>query len=143
MAVWQTELDKTIKINNTWEAFNRYPKERWDALTVPRIEPVVPEPRNGMTLDKFLKSIGRECEQHVGKFKSWQHLFATKGKQMKGLGIGLADRKYILRWLEKYRQGLEPKFEPFKSRSHRHDNLEWRLRLITQKDLRKQYRLDE
>jgi len=144
-ARYQKTLDKTMKMYNTWEVVKQPPRESKDYAhppAVPRIEPVIPEPRNGMTVERFLKTIGRDCPKYIENFTSWQNLFSTKGRKMKELGIDLLTRKYLLRWLEKYRQGVEPKYEPLKSRAHKHRNLQWRLELITQKDLRKQYGLE-
>eukprot|EP01090_Pellita_catalonica_P018299 TRINITY_DN5855_c0_g1_i1.p1 TRINITY_DN5855_c0_g1~~TRINITY_DN5855_c0_g1_i1.p1 ORF type:complete len:300 (+),score=47.74 TRINITY_DN5855_c0_g1_i1:52-951(+) len=69
----------------------------------------VPTPRNGETIESFLTKIGKECVQHVKKFPSWEALFTYKTLKLKKIGIrNCKQRKWILNWVEKYRQGVEP-----------------------------------
>ena len=64
---------------------------------------------DGMTVEKFLKIIGRDCHNHAKIFKSWDDLMLMKTRDLKKAGVALKQRKWILRWVEKYKQGLEPK----------------------------------
>lgn len=72
--------------------------------------PVVPEPRNGWTVETFLKRIARGCEAHVDKFASWEKLFTMRGRDMKAANIPVEQRRWIMRWTEHFRQGREPVF---------------------------------
>lgn len=82
--------------------------------SMPSSEPVkmarlVPTPRlpiNSVPL--FLRTIGRGCEAHVDKFPTWSSLFLSDSEAMKGLGIGVRERKWILRWVSKYIVGITP-----------------------------------
>ncbi|KAI8882376.1 hypothetical protein K501DRAFT_251633, partial [Backusella circina FSU 941] len=60
-------------------------------------------------VESFFKIIGRECGDLASKFESWDQLFTTSTRVMKtDMGIPTKQRKYILGWLEKYRQGAQP-----------------------------------
>ncbi|RKP26059.1 IGR protein motif-domain-containing protein [Syncephalis pseudoplumigaleata] len=57
----------------------------------------------------FLSAIGRGCESLGEKFKDWNHMFTATSKEMKHeLGFTPQQRRWILNWIEKYRQGVEP-----------------------------------
>ncbi|KAI8645644.1 IGR protein motif-domain-containing protein [Parasitella parasitica] len=74
------------------------------------VNSTIPSPR-GQTQDvaSFLKAIGRGCEEFAGKYESWDHLFTTGSRVMKtDMGINTKQRKYILSWLQRYRNGVEP-----------------------------------
>lgn len=58
-----------------------------------------------MTVELFLKKIGRMCDQHKDLFTSWEHFWGCDGRELKKLGVPLRDRKYILNWMSKYRNG--------------------------------------
>ncbi|KAF9584311.1 hypothetical protein BGW38_006906 [Lunasporangiospora selenospora] len=63
----------------------------------------------------FLTKIGRSSEQAAEKFKSWDHLFTASTQEMKsGLGLSVKQRRWILNWREKYRQGVDPYVIPLK-----------------------------
>lgn len=49
-----------------------------------------------LTVEAFLKSIGRGCEEVSAKFATWKDLFCMTSEQMKAAGIPTAKRKYIL-----------------------------------------------
>lgn len=54
----------------------------------------------------FLFIIGRNMKQHTSKFPSWEALFTLSSKQLRTLGVEPArDRRYLLRWLQKFRLG--------------------------------------
>jgi hypothetical protein len=42
------------------------------------------------------------------KFKDWNHLFTTSGDDLEHLGVSIEKRRYIMRWKEWYRRGVEP-----------------------------------
>jgi len=75
----------------------------------------VPTPRYGITKEIFLYKIGKNCYEYKDKFESWDKVFTLNSKQMKKLGIPTKQRRWILRWTEKYRQGVEPYSIRFKS----------------------------
>lgn len=56
----------------------------------------------------------KEWDKLESKFKSWEHFFSTKREGMVKLGIRSCKvRKYLLNWMEKYRQGVDPGLLPF------------------------------
>ncbi|KAI9136774.1 IGR protein motif-domain-containing protein [Paraphysoderma sedebokerense] len=66
---------------------------------------VPPKRGNIQDTKSFLESIGRKSSSAADKFKDWDHLFTASTSQMKELGLTPQQRKYILRWTEKYRHG--------------------------------------
>eukprot|EP01128_Nolandella_sp_AFSM9_P007347 TRINITY_DN399_c1_g1_i1.p1 TRINITY_DN399_c1_g1~~TRINITY_DN399_c1_g1_i1.p1 ORF type:complete len:243 (-),score=63.65 TRINITY_DN399_c1_g1_i1:144-818(-) len=139
--------NKRMKQFNTWELFNQVDETKGVKLNppspIPRLYGVVPEPRNGMTMEKFLKAIGRDIwTNYEETFTSWEHLFRSRGNEMKKLEVAVRDRKYILAWTERYRQGIDPYFMPLKSKSKRNSEIEWKMERITQKALREEYGLE-
>ncbi|KAK4510660.1 uncharacterized protein ATC70_005092 [Mucor velutinosus] len=74
------------------------------------INNTVPAPRGQIQdVSTFLKAIGRGCDEVAGKFETWDQLFTTGSRAMKtDMGISTKQRKYILSWLERYRNGVEP-----------------------------------
>jgi hypothetical protein len=74
----------------------------------PVVRPV-PEPRAPFdTVEKFMRRIGRGCEDHISSFDSWDALFTSDSRKLKGFGIKPPQRKWILKWVERYRQGVDP-----------------------------------
>lgn len=59
-------------------------------------------------LTTFLQQIGRGTINYASKFTSWSDLFQSTGKGLKEKGIPIAYRKYILKWIEQFKQGIEP-----------------------------------
>ena len=67
---------------------------------IPPPTPFVPNP------ETFLTLIGRNLRQHVAKIPTWKALFSLSGPQLRELGVEPArDRRYLLRWREKFRNG--------------------------------------
>lgn len=97
-----------------------------------------------MTVAKFLKTIGRGCDEYIDKFDTWDKLFTSKSRALKEMGIPLRPRKWILHWTERYRQGDDPWYVPIHSKSSKnsYEKLEWRKKLVTQKHLRGEWGLD-
>lgn len=62
----------------------------------------------GLTVETFLQAIGKECDQYVNRFSTWEDLFTTKGLVMKMKEIPIKQRRWILHWVEKYRKGETP-----------------------------------
>ncbi|KAG0220671.1 IGR protein motif-domain-containing protein [Mortierella sp. GBAus27b] len=57
----------------------------------------------------FLTKIGRNSAQVADKFKSWDHLFTATAHEMKtDMALSVKQRRWILSWREKYRQGVDP-----------------------------------
>ena len=74
---------------------------RRQPTAIPPPIPLVPD------VPTFLKVIGRDLKQHAEKFPSWESLFSLTSPQLRELGIEPArSRKYLLRWLQRYRNGL-------------------------------------
>lgn len=65
----------------------------------------------GLTVETFLEKIGKECGEHKDKIKTWEELFTLKSLALKKLEIPIKQRRWILRWTEKYRQGITPGYE--------------------------------
>lgn len=79
--------------------------------------PVVPA-RGDMTVEKFLKTLGRGIEEHVGKIPTWDDLMKMRSEDLKTAGISVPkQRRYILKWVENYRHGVDPRHLPIMSRS--------------------------
>ncbi|KAI9839669.1 MAG: hypothetical protein M1819_002295 [Sarea resinae] len=67
---------------------------------IPSPTPFVPDPQTFLTL------IGRNLSKHASKIPSWEALFTLTSSQLNDLGIAPPrDRKYLLRWREKFRKG--------------------------------------
>ncbi|KFH46232.1 hypothetical protein ACRE_029320 [Hapsidospora chrysogenum ATCC 11550] len=78
---------------------------RWLHRT--RQQPPIPEPRPFVPdVQTFLTLIGRGLSKHASKFPTWESLFAMGGQELKQLGIEpVRQRRYLLRWMQKYRNG--------------------------------------
>ena len=75
--------------------------QRVKAPKVPRATPFVPN------VQTFLTLIGRNLSQHASKIQSWKALFSLTSEQFKELGVEPPrSRRYLLRWREKFRNGL-------------------------------------
>lgn len=60
-------------------------------------------------LETFLKLIGRNCSEHLNTFEGDLNKFLnTTSKQMKDSGIDVSTRRYMLRWIHKFQNDLEP-----------------------------------
>lgn len=67
---------------------------------IPRPTPFVPD------VATFLSLIGRGLSQHASKIESWDTLFRITSMQLRDLGVEPArNRKYLLRWRDKFRHG--------------------------------------
>lgn len=53
----------------------------------------------------FLNRIGRNTIQYEKNFESWDQLMNASSESMRTMGIETRDRRYILNWCEKFRQG--------------------------------------
>jgi hypothetical protein len=73
--------------------------------------------RGDMTVETFLKTIGRGAEEHAGKFATFEALTVSSSETLKKLGVPVRRRRWILTWIEHYRQGVDPYFIPLNSRS--------------------------
>jgi hypothetical protein len=70
------------------------------AHPIPQPRPFVPD------VPTFLKLIGRGLSKHSSKFPSWESLFSLTGPELKELGIEPPrTRRYLLHWMQRYRQG--------------------------------------
>jgi len=137
---------RAIKTLTKFRNFEQYYKLHAQAIEKQkpvRKTPSVPiSPRDGMNVEKFLKSIGRGCEEYVSKFTDWNDFVLSSGIKLKEKEIPIRQRRYMLDWIEKYRQGMEPKFMYFRSITRRNKKRDWRTKLYTQKDLREKYEVD-
>jgi len=70
----------------------------------PRVEPTPQVPDAAA----FLARIGRGMDQHAEHFETWESLMNAKGSVLKNKGIDTRDRRYILSWVEKYKQSIDP-----------------------------------
>lgn len=60
-------------------------------------------------LETFFKLIGRDCIEHLDAFESDLLKFLnTSSKEMKNMGIDVSTRRYMLRWIHKFQNDLEP-----------------------------------
>ncbi|KAG0369335.1 hypothetical protein BGZ54_010223 [Gamsiella multidivaricata] len=69
----------------------------------------VPAPRGDIQDPAaFLNKIGRNSAQFADKFKSWDHLFTVTSAEMKSnMALSVKQRRWVLNWREKYRQGAD------------------------------------
>lgn len=75
----------------------------------PKYHPaVIPRRRHGLTVESFLEKIGKNCVEYKDKFECWEDLFTMKTEIMRLKEIPLIQRKWILKWVQKYRQGETP-----------------------------------
>lgn len=64
---------------------------------------------NVQDLETFFKLIGRDCIEHLDAFEGdLQKFLNTSSKDMKNLGIDVSTRRYMLRWIHKFENDLEP-----------------------------------
>lgn len=70
-------------------------------------KPVIPPPIPFVPdAPTFLTAIGRGLSAHASKFPTWSSLFTTTSAQMREAGVEPArSRRYLLWWLERYRNG--------------------------------------
>jgi hypothetical protein len=67
---------------------------------VPQPRPFVPD------VPTFLTLIGRGLSRYAKKFPTWESLWTVTGPQLKELGVEPPrTRKYLLAWMQRYRQG--------------------------------------
>jgi hypothetical protein len=58
-------------------------------------------------VESFFQKI--KLPDHASKFTSWEDLFTSKTRAMRNKGIKKAkERRLILLWVERYRQGVDP-----------------------------------
>jgi hypothetical protein len=71
---------------------------------IPRPTPFIPD------VETFLKVIGRGLSEHTSKFPTWEALFSMNSSNLRELGVEPPrTRRYLLRWLDRFRNG---KFGP-------------------------------
>lgn len=69
-------------------------------IKIPQPRPFVPD------VQTFLTLIGRGLSAQASKFQSWNSLFTLTSEELKEMGIEPArDRRYLLRWIENFRNG--------------------------------------
>lgn len=80
-----------------------------DLRPIERI-PMVPAPRSPFdSVSSLLIAIDPSFDKYVDKFESWEQLFQTRSRKLKAMGMQKGqERKKLLNWLEKYRQGVDP-----------------------------------
>lgn len=60
-------------------------------------------------LETFFDLIGRNCVDHLDAFEGNLDKFLnTSSKEMKNMGIDTRTRRYMLRWINKFQNDLEP-----------------------------------
>ncbi|ORY81530.1 IGR protein motif-domain-containing protein [Protomyces lactucae-debilis] len=70
-------------------------------------------------VDTFLKKIGRDLHKVAApKITEWPQLFQMSAHDLKEAGLSPRQRKYLLLWREKYRQGEEPYALPVMRKKH-------------------------
>ena len=98
-----------------------------DKFKDPRIRtfrdpPLIPPPglqltaEDGWTPQEYLKKIGGDTEEYADKFESVQEIFNCKRWELKGKGIPIRQRKYIVKVTEYFRRGALT-FEMLKKRT--------------------------
>jgi len=84
------------KVDYEW--LTKIPPKGLPRLDLPESRPKrpVPPPRNGMTVEKFLKTIGRGCEEYIDKL-DWEKLFTSTGFKLKQLGIPIRQQTTLIK----------------------------------------------
>lgn len=60
-------------------------------------------------LETFFNLIGRKTIEHLDSFEGDLNKFLkTSSKEMKNMGIDVSTRRYMLRWINKFENDLEP-----------------------------------
>ncbi|KKA28357.1 hypothetical protein TD95_000196 [Thielaviopsis punctulata] len=78
-----------------------HPSKTHTPRPIPAPIPLIPD------VPTFLRVIGRDLVQYADKFPSWEALFTLSSEQLRELGVEPArSRKYLLQWLQRYRNGL-------------------------------------
>ncbi|EFR01801.1 hypothetical protein MGYG_04802 [Nannizzia gypsea CBS 118893] len=89
----------TSVTNPQYQPCVRYLHQSRKPTTVPSPTPFVPD------VETFLRLIGRNMSRYSSKFTEWKQLFTADSAQLRELGIEMTrDRRYIMRWREKFRQ---------------------------------------
>jgi hypothetical protein len=57
------------------------------------------------TARAFLKTIGRGCDEYADRFQNLEELSRLDGRKLRAMEIPVRKRRWIMNWLEKYRQG--------------------------------------
>ncbi|AGO09937.1 AaceriAAL054Wp [[Ashbya] aceris (nom. inval.)] len=67
----------------------------------------VPKPTSEVPdVSTFLTKIGRQCSEHAELYENkWENLFMWDGPKLKEKGVPVQQRRYILRQVERLRQG--------------------------------------
>ncbi|KAM5438364.1 telomere length regulation protein [Microsporum ferrugineum] len=77
----------------------RYLHKSRKPAAVPLPTPFVPD------VETFLRLIGRNMSRYSSKITGWKQLFTADSAEFRELGIEMTrDRRYIMRWREKFRQ---------------------------------------
>ncbi|KDN51422.1 hypothetical protein K437DRAFT_254834 [Tilletiaria anomala UBC 951] len=87
------------------------------AATIARVKPI-PQPRDGIdTPSAFLAAISRAPRRDLASDSNiatalgedWSEMFKLRGDDLKKKGVSVAERRYLLWALERFRQGQDPK----------------------------------
>jgi len=117
------ELSDEELIRAVDDGLPKLAREKYD-VRKPRVynPPPVPAPRDGMTLEKFLKTIARDAPKYQETIGTWENLFNWRGEDFRKHKIPIKTRRWIMRWTEHYRQGIEPKYVPIRSKAQKNRN---------------------
>lgn len=88
----------------------------FQTIRPPRIIP--PPTASCPDVATFLDRLKRDLSKYATKFPTWNSLFEADGPAMKRMGIPVRDRRWLLLWQEKFRQGVEP-YYVHPSRKHK------------------------
>ena len=66
---------------------------------------VQPTPEHLQELETFLNVIGKSSIRYLRRFESFQEFLELPQVTMRKRGIPTAERRYLLEWREKYKQG--------------------------------------
>jgi len=80
----------------------------------------IPPPRYGITKNVFLHIIGRGVDKHADKFADWNELMAADQSIMESKEIPIQHSRHMLRWIHKYKQGIEPQHKRLTSIAKKH-----------------------
>ncbi|KAH7318728.1 IGR protein motif-domain-containing protein [Stachybotrys elegans] len=98
-------LRPSLRLALSTPKHNALGQTRWLHKSKPA--PVIPKPRPFVPdVQTFLTLIGRNLHKQASKFPSWDAMFSLGSMELRELGIEPPrNRRYLLRWLQRYRDG--------------------------------------
>lgn len=89
--------------------FNMFSRSMTSSIPLYKTNHSTRTKENVHDLETFLKLIGRNCIEHAETFgNDLPKFLKTSSHEMKNMGIDVSTRRYMLRWIHKFENDLEP-----------------------------------